>query len=495
MSPDGPIAFLSYVRADDEHDHGRITSFRERLEGEVRMQTGRQFKIFQDKNDIKWGQNWKERLDGTLLSVTFLIPVITPSYFFSDACRDEFEKFLLRERQLGENRLILPIYYLESDAVRDSGSGGGDSIARIVSSRNWADWRNLRFKPLTAPEVEGAIAEMAKTIKHAMKELESVIAAAKETTHLPSLVTPQDVAWPASIANFSPVVPTMRYGNSKQFSRSSGIDKAPYYAYTKLYDEEIHAEDLSSKEELVRLNAFLSKTKNDLKKNNQKLISNFQSKVNSAANKDDFSITILVDNSGSMRGDKIRYSAAWVQIFSEILDKCNVPAEILGFTTKSWKGGLSRERWVQDGKQERPGRLNDLRHIIYKEFGVAFARCRNNFGLMVREGILKENIDGESLLWAYERASNKNKKQKIIIVISDGEPIDDSTLAANHASMLGDHLASTVRWIEAQQDFCLFAISIDDRSNPGRFYSNSIMSNNLPDIGQSLVSIVSNILK
>ena len=141
MDRQAPVAFLSYVRADDEHDHGKITALRSRLEGEIRMHTGQEFKIFQDKRDLSWGQHWKTRLDDTLLSVTFLIPVITPSYFNSSACRDEFEKFSIREKQLGENRLILPIYYLSSDPIADANSEDSDEIAKILASRNWADWR------------------------------------------------------------------------------------------------------------------------------------------------------------------------------------------------------------------------------------------------------------------------------------------------------------------------------------------------------------------
>jgi cobaltochelatase CobT len=129
-----PIAFLSYVRAGDDHDHGRITKLRARLEGEVRMHTGKTFKIYQDKKDLKWGEQWKKRLDATLLNVTFLIPIVTPSYFQSKPCRDEFEQFLVREKQLGENHLILPIYYLESDEISDIDNE--DSIGKILKSRN-----------------------------------------------------------------------------------------------------------------------------------------------------------------------------------------------------------------------------------------------------------------------------------------------------------------------------------------------------------------------
>ena len=163
MAQNDPIAFLSYVRADDEHDRGRITALRARLEGEVRMHTGKPFPIFQDKKDIKWGQQWKERLDSTLLNVTFLIPIVTPSYFQSYPCRDEFNKFLLREQQLGENHLILPIYYLTADEFGELNAKDADPIAKIIASRNWADWRSLRFLELTSASVEVAINDMAAT--------------------------------------------------------------------------------------------------------------------------------------------------------------------------------------------------------------------------------------------------------------------------------------------------------------------------------------------
>jgi cobaltochelatase CobT len=148
MAPRQPIAFLSYVRSDDDHDEGRITAFRTRLEGEVRMQTGKPFPIFQDRNDIAWGQHWEERIGKSLYDVTFLIPVITPSFFQSPNCLSEFNAFYLKEKTLGVNRLILPLYYVSCDELEEKYEKGANDIVDILKERNWTDWRKFRFKSL-----------------------------------------------------------------------------------------------------------------------------------------------------------------------------------------------------------------------------------------------------------------------------------------------------------------------------------------------------------
>jgi hypothetical protein len=153
-----PIAFLSYVRSDDDHDDGRITAFRKRLEGEVRMQTGKPFAIFQDRNDIAWGQHWEERINSSLSDVTFLIPILTPSFFQSPACRSEFQTFFLKEQMLGVNRLILPLYYVACDQLGDGYLPGSDDIAETLRSRNWTDWRQFRFKSFHDEVVAAALA-------------------------------------------------------------------------------------------------------------------------------------------------------------------------------------------------------------------------------------------------------------------------------------------------------------------------------------------------
>src|SRR6266446_5446210 len=183
MAEREPVAFFSYVRSDDAHDLGRISELRRKLEGEVQMQTCRAFHIFQDRNDISWGEQWKERIEGALRGVTFLIPIVTPSYFQSPACRAEFQTFLIRERELGEERLILPIYYVTCDEM-DSDLETADEIAAVLKARNWADWRGFRFKELTSPELREQIALLATTIKATIKVLETVLTASQSIGHL-----------------------------------------------------------------------------------------------------------------------------------------------------------------------------------------------------------------------------------------------------------------------------------------------------------------------
>lgn len=164
-----PIAFMSYVRLDDQHENGRLTQFRERLSGEVRMQTGEEFEIFQDRNDIQWGQRWKERIEDTLDAITFLIPVITPGFFKSPACRAEFERFLRRERRLRRNDLILPVYYVECSILSSKAKRRQDSVAANVASRQCADWRDLRFEPFASPEVGKQLAKIARQVAEALE--------------------------------------------------------------------------------------------------------------------------------------------------------------------------------------------------------------------------------------------------------------------------------------------------------------------------------------
>ena len=209
MNSTDALAFLSYVRTDDEHERGRITALRQRLEGEVRIQTGRPFIIFQDKKDILWGQQWKQRLDTELFNVTFLIPIITPSYFRSSACRDEFEKFVIREKQLGKDTLILPIYYLEADEINEVSGGNADVIATILSQRNWADWRSMRFADIKAPEVERSIADMAKTIKASMKTIEAEIRESEVKHTHPTPSAPLTPPISLDLTEYSPDIPEM----------------------------------------------------------------------------------------------------------------------------------------------------------------------------------------------------------------------------------------------------------------------------------------------
>jgi hypothetical protein len=265
------FAFMSYVRSDDDHDGGRITNFRERLEGEVRMQTGKSFPIFQDRNDIAWGQQWKSVIDDALGSVRFLIPIVTPS---------------------------------------------------------------------------------SKRVTDALSEL---VAKGKGPKSL--------------------------------------------------------------------------------------------------------STTILLDLSGSLRGQPISNAAAAALHLTRWLDRWGIRTEVLGYTTKAWKGGQSREAWLADGKPPKPGRLNDLRHIVFKSFDESADFALPNLGLMMRAGLLKENVDGESLLWAYARLNAEKTDLKHLFVFSDGAPVDDSTLSVNPGNFLERHLKSVVGWL-SKQPIALTAIGI-----------------------------------
>jgi cobaltochelatase CobT len=167
-----------------------------------------------------------------------------------------------------------------------------------------------------------------------------------------------------------------------------------------------------------------------------------------------------MDNSGSMRGRPIMVAALCADILARTLERCNVKCEVLGFTTRAWKGGLSREDWLSAGKPAGPGRLNDLRHIVYKAADVPLRRSRRNLGLMMREGLLKENIDGEALVWAHDRLLARPEQRRILMVISDGAPVDDSTLSVNTGNYLERHLRDVIDYIETKSDVELIAIGI-----------------------------------
>src|SRR5208283_3139185 len=171
-------------------------------------------------------------------------------------------------------------------------------------------------------------------------------------------------------------------------------------------------------------------------------------------------VTLLIDNSGSMRGRPIMVAAVCADILARTLERCGVKAEILGFTTRAWKGGASRDDWLKNGKPPSPGRLNDLRHIIYKSADAPWRRARKNLGLMMREGLLKENIDGEALMWAHHRLMARSEQRKILMVISDGAPVDDSTLSVNSGSYLERHLRRVIEDIETRSNVELTAIGI-----------------------------------
>ncbi len=200
-------------------------------------------------------------------------------------------------------------------------------------------------------------------------------------------------------------------------------------------------------------------------------------------------VTLLIDNSGSMRGRPITVAAMCGDILARTLERCAVKVEILGFTTRAWKGGQSRERWVQDGKPRNPGRLNDLRHIIYKAADAPWRRARKNLGLMLREGLLKENIDGEALLWAYRRLVARPEHRRILMVISDGAPVDDSTLSVNPGNYLEKHLREIIHEIESRDAVELIAIGIGH--DVTRYYRRAVTIVDAEELGGTMMKKLS----
>ena len=195
-------------------------------------------------------------------------------------------------------------------------------------------------------------------------------------------------------------------------------------------------------------------------------------------------VTLLIDNSGSMRGRPISIAAICADILSRTLERCSVKVEVLGFTTLNWKGGKSRELWLKN-KTSNPGRLNDLSHIIYKSADTPWRRGKNNLGLMLKEGILKENIDGEAILWAYQRLKKRSEERKILMVISDGAPVDDSTLSVNPGNYLERHLKNTVKWIENNKDVEINAIGIGH--DVSSYYSKALKIGDVQELGDALI--------
>lgn len=303
----------------------------------------------------------------------------------------------------------------------------------------------------------------------------------------------------------------------------------PYKIFTKKYDIIAKASDLATKEELEKLRNNLdlklknlekisNKSKAKLKRKllSNKLISNEYNKEEGLIDKkklksliidpikkdnymqvkdnkyQDVMISFLIDNSGSMRGNPITMSIMACEIIVQILEKFSIKTEILGFTTARWHGGKSKQLWQINGSAKNPGRLSDLLHIIYKNANQSFSQAKNNLVLMLKEGILKENIDGEALLWAAKRLSGYNYDRKILIVISDGAPIDDSTNSNNGSKILVDHLHHVISLIEKRSDIELAAIGIGH--NVGEFYKNSLTIKNAEDLGDSLIEEICKLL-
>ncbi|MEQ9505663.1 MAG: cobaltochelatase subunit CobT [Hyphomonas sp.] len=274
-------------------------------------------------------------------------------------------------------------------------------------------------------------------------------------------------------------------------------DRFNYKVFTRQHDETANAQDLCDAEELTRLRAYLDHQLQGLQGAVAKLANKLQRRLMAQQNRSwsfdleegvldtarltrvitdptaplsfkqeddtkfrDTIVTLLLDNSGSMRGRPIMVAALCADILARTLERCAVKTEILGFTTKAWKGGMSREDWVKAGKPASPGRLNDVRHIIYKQADSPWRRARKNLGLMMREGLLKENIDGEALLWAHDRMLARPEQRKILMVISDGAPVDDSTLNVNIGNYLERHLRQVIEEIETRSPVELIAIGI-----------------------------------
>ena len=296
-----------------------------------------------------------------------------------------------------------------------------------------------------------------------------------------------------------------------------------YKTFTEEFDEIIKAEDLESIEELARLRKnldqqllqlrnFISKLANKLQRkllakqnrswnfdleegllDTSKLTRVIMDPFNSLSFKKekdvefkDTLVTILIDNSGSMRGKPISVAAICADILSRTLERCMVKVEILGFTTKHWKGGSSREKWMKNDKPNFPGRLNDLRHIIYKSADTPWRQAKINMGLMLKEGLLKENIDGEALKWAFNKMNKRKEDRKILMVISDGAPVDDSTLSTNTSDYLENNLKKTVKWIESKSNIELLAIGIGH--DVTRYYSRAVKITDVQDLGDVMIN-------
>jgi cobaltochelatase CobT len=204
-------------------------------------------------------------------------------------------------------------------------------------------------------------------------------------------------------------------------------------------------------------------------------------------------VTLLIDNSGSMRGRPITIAALCADILSRTLERCSVKVEVLGFTTKNWKGGKSREKWTKNDKPKKPGRLNDLRHIIYKSADAQWRQTKNNLGLMLKEGLLKENIDGEAISWAFNRIKKRKEERKILMIISDGAPVDDSTLSVNSGDFLEKHLKKIVKFIEVKSDVEILAIGIGH--DVSRYYSKAIKITDVHELGDVMISQLSDLFK
>ncbi len=311
-------------------------------------------------------------------------------------------------------------------------------------------------------------------------------------------------------------------GPQQRRERPVAEGEPPYRAFARQFDEEIDAEDLCDASELSRLRQQLDQQLQNLQGVVSKLANRLQRKLMAQQTRAwdfdldeglldagrlarvvvnpmlalsykreretdfrDTVVTLLIDNSGSMRGRPITVAAMCGDILARTLERCAVKVEVLGFTTRAWKGGSSRERWVAEGKPRNPGRLNDLRHIIYKSADAPWRRARKNLGLMLREGLLKENIDGEALLWAYRRLLVRTEHRRILMVISDGAPVDDSTLSVNPGNYLERHLRQVIAEIEGRDQVELIAIGIGH--DVTRYYRRAVTIVDAEELGGTMM--------
>ncbi|HEX8584469.1 MAG TPA: cobaltochelatase subunit CobT [Allosphingosinicella sp.] len=295
-----------------------------------------------------------------------------------------------------------------------------------------------------------------------------------------------------------------------------------YRVFTGKYDEVVEAAELCDEAELTRLRAYLDQQLTHLQGAVTKLANRLQRRLMAQQSRSwdfdqeeglldaarlarvvvnpahslsykierdtefrDTVVTLLIDNSGSMRGRPISIAAISADIMARTLERCGVKAEVLGFTTRAWKGGQSREQWLAAGRPPQPGRLNDLRHIVYKQADEPWRRARKNLGLMMREGLLKENIDGEALMWAHNRLIARSEERRILMVISDGAPVDDSTLSVNSGTYLERHLRQVIGWIEARSPVELCAIGIGH--DVTRYYARAVTIMDAEQLGGTMI--------
>ena len=299
--------------------------------------------------------------------------------------------------------------------------------------------------------------------------------------------------------------------------------KEKYKIFTNQYDELKDAEKLENEDEIIRLRKNLDQQLINLQSLVAKLANKLQRQLLAKQNRSwefdleegmldasrlsrvitdpfhpfsykieketefkDTVVTLLIDNSGSMRGRPISVAAICADILSRTLERCSVKVEILGFTTKNWKGGKSREKWSSENKPTNPGRLNDLRHVVYKAADKPWRQSKKNLGLMLKEGLLKENIDGEALLWAFKRIAIRKEERKILMVISDGAPVDDSTLSVNSGDYLEKHLKQTVKWIEENSKVEILAVGIGH--DVTRYYKKAIKIADVQELGDVMIN-------